>query len=238
MAGNVPDSVGQLWPRSRGWLAGVFIATYLAALGSGLFCHTFNWNTGAHPVMYYFVWDMFCGWAGHESRYHVLAEGVSGTYYQVLPGPWGDFHPFGNLGRQHYDADGTNAGKLAMNVLRHTSHEDITRIFVVEESWPKKFNMPDAQWAARWDGPKDPKHYFTLRHVITPEGALLHTYDNFYAQQNAMEVFANPRLTAEIARSQPIFAVNSYRSGGSGLFGAQLSDQAVDPPRVGSPLGN
>ena len=155
----------------------------------------------------------------------------------MLPGPWGDFYPFGSLGRHHYDIDGTTSGKLAMNVLRHTSHEDITRIFVVEESWPKKFNMPDDQWAARWDMPKDPKRYYTLRHVITPEGVLLHSYDNFFAQQNAFEVLSNPRLNAEVARSQPIFAVSSYR-GGSGLYGAELAAPGSSAPRFGSPLGN
>src|SRR5690606_4665176 len=134
------------------------------------------WNTGVHPMMYYVVWDMFCGWAAHECRYHVIAEGVSGRHYEVVPGPWGELRPFGDLGRHQYDADAVHAGRIAMNVLRHTDHEDITRILVVEENWPKKFNMPDAQWQARWDVPKDPKSYYTLRHVITAEGVLLQTY--------------------------------------------------------------
>jgi hypothetical protein len=180
---------------------------------------------------------MFCGWAAHDCRFHAIAEGVSGTHYQVLPGPWGDFAPFGSLGRHQYDVDGTSSGRLAMNVLRHTAHEDITRIFIVEENWPKKFNMPDEQWDARWDVPKDPKRYYTLRHVITPEGTLLHTYANFYTQQNAFEVLAIPRLTAEVARSQPIFAVSSFR-GSSGLYGAVLPTSVSSGPRVGSPLGN
>ena len=237
MFANALSAVRGAWPRCRVWLAGSFIATYLSALGLGLFCHTFNWNTGLHPMMYYVVWDMFCGWGAYECRYHVIAEGVSGTHNQVLPGPWGDFQPFGDLGRHHYDVNGTISGKLAMNVLRHTSHEDITRIFIVEENWPKKFNMPDAQWAARWDVPKDPKRYFTLRHVITPEGVLLHTYDDFFAQQNSREVMSNPRLTAEVIRSQPMYAV-SVQSGGPSLMGTVLSEEPASAPRFGSPLGN
>ncbi len=224
------------WRRCRVWLAGSFIAAYLATLGMGLFCHTFNWNSGVHPMMYYVVWDMFCGWAAHECRYHVLAEGVSGQFYEVVPGPWGELRPHGDLGRHDYDPDAVHAGRIAMNVLRHSSHEDITRLLVVEENWPKKFNMPDDQWAARWDEPKDPKRYYTLRHVITADGVLLHTYSNFYTQQNSLGILSNPRLASEVHRSQPFYAVDVRRD----PFGmsASLGDTATASPRFGSPLGN
>lgn len=234
MLQNALNSATHVWLRCRLWLAGSFIVAYLSTLGMGLFCHTFNWNVNAHPAMYYIVWDMFCGWAAHECRFHVVAEGVSGTYYRVLPGPWDEFRPFGSLDRHHYDVEGAVSGKLAMNVLRQTSHEDLTRIFIVEENWPKKFNMPDAQWDSRWDEPKDPKHYFTLRHVITPQGLVLQTYDSFYAQQHSREVLSNPRLTAEMSRSQPFYAVNIYQ-GRSSLAEADSSDASS---RFGSPLGN
>jgi hypothetical protein len=221
-------------PRWRTWIAGGFIAAYLTAIGFGLFCHTFRWNLGLHPMMYYVVWDMFCGWAAYECRYHVIAEGVSGRHYQVLPGPWGDFRPFGDISRHHYDPDAASATRMAMNVLRHTRHEEITRLFVVEENWPKKFNMPDDQWAARWDEPKDPKRYYTLRQVVTPEGVLLQAYDNFYVQQGQQAVLANPRLAAEATRSQPFYAVNLRQGFGMSETFAEKNES----PRFGSPLGN
>lgn len=211
MFDNALIAAKEVWPRCRVWLASSFIVVYLTVLSYGLFCHTFKWKSGAHPAMYYVVWDMFCGWAAHEFRHHAIAEGVSGTYYQVLPGPWGELQPFGDLGRHHYDANAATPGKLALNVLRHTSHEDITRIFIIEENWPKKFNMPDDQWAARWDEPKNPKRYFTLRHVVSPEGVVLHTYPDFFTQQNGREVLANPRLAAEATRSQPFYAVSIFQ---------------------------
>lgn len=224
------------WRVCRVWLTGAFIASYLGALGIGLFCHTFGWNAAAHPLMYYVVWDMFCGWAAHECRFHVVAEGVSGQYYDVLPGPWGELKPFGDLGRHEYDPDAAHAGRLAMNVLRHTSHEDITRLFIIEENWPKKFNMPDEQWNLCWDEPKDPKRYYTLRHVITPEGLLLQTYNNFYVQQNSFAVMSNPRLASEVYHAQPFYAVELRRD----PFGmsSAISDISGGLPRVGSPLGN
>jgi hypothetical protein len=178
---------------------------------------------------------MFCGWSGQECRIHVIAEGVSGRYYQVVPGPWGSLKPFGDLDRQHYDAEGVFGTRMAMNVLRHTSHEDMTRLFVVEENWPKKYNMPDDQWAARWDEPKDPKRYFTPRHVLTPQGVLLQTFDNFYARQNSLAITANPRVLSEMRRAQPYYALDT---GGRPETGVDLAGQAPTMPRFGSPLGN
>ncbi len=120
-------------------------------------------------------------------------------------------------------------------MLRHTSHEEIARLIVVEENWPKKFNMPDDQWAARWSEPKDPKRYFTPRHVMTAEGLLLQSFDSFYTQQNNIAVMANPRLLAEVRRSQPFYALDISGAGGGN---AELAGQAPALPRFGSPLGN
>lgn len=221
--------------RVRTWLAGGFISAYLAVLGGGLFCHTFGWNAGAHPLMYFVVWDMFCGWSAYDTRFHVLAEGVSGEYYDVLPGPWGDLHPHGNLSRHHYDIDGVYAGRMAMNVLRHTSHEDVTRLLVVEETWPKKFNMPDDQWVARFDGPKNPKRYYTLRNVITADGVLLQSYPGWVNGEAGRAVMSNPRLAAESHRAKPFLAVDVRRTGGRSEFDAAASGAT---PRFGAPWGN
>lgn len=234
MLTNAISTVKEQWHRCRYWAGGAFIAGYLTILGGGLLCHTFSWKVSAHPMMYFVVWDMFCGWSSYESRYHVVAEGVSGTYYQVLPGPWGDFQPYGDLSRHHYDIEGSVSGRLAMNVLRHTDHEDITRMFIVEQAWPKKFNMPDDQWASRWDEPKDPRHYYTLRHVITPQGLVLQSYASFYQQQFDRDMSTNPRLVAEMTRSQPFYAVNLVRDDAADNgFG-----EDVTGPRFGSPQGN
>lgn len=87
-----------------------------------------------------------------------------------------------------------------------------------------------------WDEPKDPKVYYTLRHVITPEGLLLQTYNNFYVQQNNFAIMSNPRLVSEIQRAQPYYAVELRRDpfGMSDVFGGDMNGV----PRVGSPLGN
>ena len=233
MLSTLAEAAHTFWMRSRLWFAALFIGGYLSVLGGGLFCHTFGWNAASHPAMYFIVWDMFCGWSGYEARYHVLAEGVSGDFYQVLPGPWGEYVPYGNLGRRHYDVDGVNSTRMAMNVLRHTDHEPIARVFIVEETWAKKYNMPDEQWAMRWDQPKDPYHYFTPRHVMTADGQLLQTFGCFYAQNNHRAIYANPRLEKEMSRAQPFYMVDQ-RSDAFGLSNVLANSTAI---RGGSPLG-
>ncbi len=230
MISTVRAAANRVGPKCRLWVASGFITAYLGILGVGLFCHTFGWKASSHPAMYFVVWDMFCGWAAYEARFHVIAEGVSGEYYHVLPGPWDEFQPYGNLARHHYDVEGTVSGKIAMNVLRQTSHEDMTRLFIIEENWPKKFNMPDEQWNRRWDEPKNPHRYYTVRHVITPQGLVLQTYDSFYVQQHNRELLRNPRLTAEMSRSQPFYAFNLRQDGSD--------SEAAATPRFGSPLGH
>ena len=187
--------------------ASLFIIGYLTALAGGVAANTFSYGATAHPLMYFLVWDMFCGWSAYESRMRVIGEGVSGQFYTVSPGPWGELRPHGDLGRQHYDASGAHCARMALNTLAHTQHEDLTRLFVVEEVWPKKFNMPDDGWAARWDEPKQRSRYYNLRHVVTPEGAILQTFPDWFSHQGHLVALANPRLAAEYSRSKPFMTL-------------------------------
>ena len=76
----------------------------------------------------------------------VIGEGEDGKSYELSPGPWGEFHPYGFIARQHYDPEFLNGERMAKNTLKHTVHEPITRIFVVEEEIPKRLNIPDDQY--------------------------------------------------------------------------------------------
>src|SRR5436305_14496207 len=115
------------------WLSHLTIGAYLTALSLGIVCHTLNFGNAAHPFMYYFVWDMFCGWSSHEIRYHVVGVGDSGTVYELAPGPWVRFMPYGDLDRMHYDVLGNSHHKMALNALKRTDHEPIHRIVMLEE---------------------------------------------------------------------------------------------------------
>jgi hypothetical protein len=160
--------------------------------------------------MYFFVWDMFCGWAAFETRYHIVGEGESGTYYWLTPCPWGDFRPYGDLSRTHYDYYGNGLVRMGMNTLRHTTHEPIVRMFSIEEAWPKKYNLPDHLWEIRFSEPKDPISYFWVRGIYSTDGEQLDRRPDYLAQLFIDAVYSNPRLQADSHRGRPMFAVNPY----------------------------
>src|SRR5579863_1584482 len=110
------------------WLTHLGIGVYLVALAFGFFAHMCDVATACHPIMYFLVYDMFCGWAGFEGRMHIVGEGESGKYYELAPPPWGEFHPYGFIARHHYDPNHTNGWTLAKSVLDHTRHEPMVRI--------------------------------------------------------------------------------------------------------------
>ncbi|MBW3542605.1 MAG: hypothetical protein KY476_20270 [Planctomycetes bacterium] len=214
-------------------LAVLTIVSYLTALSWGVVGHALSVGTASHPAMYFVVWDMFCGWAAWSQRMHIVGEGESGRYYELAPGPWGPFRPFGKLDRRNYDPNGIYAGRLALNCLRHTRHEPIVRIFVVEESWPKKFNLPEHLWAMRYEEPKDVQTYYRVRHVLTGEGALVETYSPWLEYQAGLALADNPRLRADARRSTPFYAISVARPVDPNSAGRRYSPGSVD--LLGSP---
>jgi hypothetical protein len=190
----------------RRWLAASFISVYLGSLSIGIVAHALQWGTSSHPIMYYLVWDMFCGWTAYESRYHVLGEGESGAYYSLAPGPWGYFAPFADIPRNHYDAFGHTLARMSRVTLNNTDHEPMRRILVVEECWSKKFNIPDSLWSWKYDVPKEPHSYFWQRATISPQGELLDFQLDFPNAMASQQVFDNPRLMRDSQRNRPMFA--------------------------------
>ena len=159
--------------RLRTVAASLFIGGYLSVMLLGVAAHAVGYGQNTHPLMYYVVWDMFCGWSAHSTRTHVLAEGEGGTWYDASTGPWDAFRPYGELPRIDYDVGGTHGARLALNVLKQTEHEPIRRLVVVEESWPKKFNLPADLWARRYGTEKKPVSFYAVRHVVAGGGTLV-----------------------------------------------------------------
>ena len=162
----------------------------------GVASHAVGYGEGAHPTMYWVVWDMFCGWTAYSTRTHILAEGVSGQWYDAGRGDWPKFHPYGHLERVDYDLRGVHAPRIGLNVLRHTEHEPIARLVVVEECFPKKFNLPEPHWSARWGAgvKKDPTSYYAVRHVLTPRGRLLGTAPGWINVETNRTLLDNPKV--------------------------------------------
>jgi hypothetical protein len=194
--------------RMKRWLARLTICTYLSALIIGTSCHAMNFGLSSHPIFYYFVWDMFCGWSAHEIRYHLVGEGESGAHYQLSPAPWNTFAPYGDMERGQYDTLGNAHAKIAVNTLKHTDHEPITRIFLIEEVWSKKYNLPEGLWALRFDEPKDPHSYFWLKATMDGDGKLVQYNRDYLTNLLSMTIADNPRLKADSLRGKPFYAVN------------------------------
>ncbi len=174
------------------WLVSLVIGSYLGSLGYGIACHALDFNTAAHPSMYFVVWDMFCGWSAYSNRLHLVAEGESGRYYEVGPGPWSNFHPYGNLPRHHYDPFLNHTGSLIKNCLEKTRHEPIRKVLVIEEAWAKKYNLPDPIWSRFFDGPREKYSYFQVRQVISPDGKLVRRFPSWMSRQNDLFVSVRP----------------------------------------------
>ena len=229
------------------WLCILTIAGYLGALGYGLTCHSLQSRQTRHPAMYFVVWDMFCGWSAYSIRSHVIAEGESGRYYELAPGPWADYHPYADLSRHHYDAFGNHFSRLATNTLAHTSHEPMTRILVVQEMWNKKFNLPDDLWNQMYSEPKEEHHYYHLQYSYSPDGELTGASPSWLAMQQSWSLSDNPRLQRQSRQGQPLYAIkpgNRYQSNQLGGFvGATTQQMPVDRMPAQSmnnvsPLGN
>lgn len=191
------------------WLAIGTITAYLSVMFYGVAAHALNYKPNSHPSMYFIVWDMFCGWSAFSSRTHVIAQGESGRYYEVTPTPWGEIKPFGDLERHHYDPFMNHTAEIAFNTLRYTDHEPITRVYVVEETWAKKFNLPDKLWAQRYPEPRQPFSYFHLRQVFAGNGREVRRNPDWFTWQVSQCINDNPRLQAAARLEQPAWQMNS-----------------------------
>lgn len=193
------------------WLAGTFICAYLGALTVGFLAHLFSVGILAHPGMYFIVWDMFCGWSAHSSEIHVIAEGESGDFYRLTPAPWGEFVPFATLERQHYDVNNLYAAKMGVNTLRHTAHEEMMRILVIEESWPKKFNLPQQVWDQNYAEAKDVYKYCRVRAEFEPDGTIVGRQNSWLEHLAAHSLMDNPRLKADSQRGKTPYILDPAR---------------------------
>ncbi len=214
-------------------VAVAIIVGYLGVLGMGIVSHTLSFGNASHPAMFYVVWDMFCGWSGYESRQHLVAEGISGNHYLLTPAPWGEFRPYGPASRTDYDNYAVHSGRIARNVLRHTKHEPIVRVYLIEESWSKRYNMPDYIWKMQFEEEKKKNSYFNTRVVYNEQGQQLQWNDTFTSIVYNRDLMADPRLARYRRVSQPHFVVSPSQliTPASGVQSGEF-DGAVTIPTV------
>lgn len=190
------------------WLTHCAIAGYLLALCWGIAGHCFKYCDACHPAMYFVVWDMFCGWSTWEQRLHIVAEGESGNYYRLAPGPWGDYQPYSDIGRHHYDNFGNHTQRIATNCLKHTDHEPIRRVYVIEEAWNKKFNQPESLQQDVVPVGDTQHSYFYLRDEFRADGSTVVRRTPWFQLQANRTVIENPRLRLQANKAATQFVRN------------------------------
>ncbi len=142
--------------------------------------------------------------------------------------------------------------RMGAVTLKYTDHEPMVKMYVVEEIWAKKYDLPDAIWNRRYDEAKDPYSYFRVRGEYTPDGQLMARYVPWAHYQQLVGLSKNPRLYAESQKSRSMFVVDGMRPGlnvavdheGAGTVstynGPGYSGPGPSPTesRVANPLGN
>lgn len=222
----------------RRWCIGLFIATYLTALSGGVICHALSVGTGCHPAMYFLVWDMYCGWGAYDSNYRAIAEGVSGTFYDLEPAPWGTFKPYNTRDRYQYSTSIGWMAHAASHVLDLTDHEPIARVFVVEENWAKQFNLPDYVWKARYNIPKHPYRYTKVRIEMDGTGAIVNSYSNWVEMQGQMMIADNPRLQQNVRNTRSFWMVDEHQGNGNRYFQNTEPNNTTTISRLSAPSAN
>jgi len=187
------------------WIAGLFIACWFGVMSFGIVGHALKVGLCRNTLSYFVVWDMFCGWRAYDARTHLIAESSTGRYYAVRE-PWGEFCPFGNIGRIQYDVSNHLLPKQINHVLSHTQHEQIDHVYVVQEIWPKQFNMPERLWNHYYSEPSDKVSYFHLRAVCGSSGQAITVFPDWITQQTLNSIADNPRLQREVRQTQSRFS--------------------------------
>ncbi len=193
--------------RLKRWASVLFVICYLCALAWGTGAHALKFGLTGNTLSYFFVWDMFCGWHAYDNRTHIIAEDANGTFYEVRE-PWGAFTPFGNVDRINYDVSNHLVARHINNVISHTSHPDFDRVYIVQEIWPKQFNVPSNLWSYNFSEPMEKVSYFHLRSICTANGNSIETYPDWFNRQTLMTISDNPRLQQAAREATPYY--NTY----------------------------
>ncbi len=181
-----------------------FIAAWACCMGAGIVGHALRVGICGNTLSYFVVWDMFCGWSAWDQETHIIAEGSSGKYYEVKE-PWGEFRPFGHRGRIQYDHTNHMLSRHVENILSHTDHERIDRVFIVQEVWPKQYNLPPKLYSEYFEQEQDKVSYFNLRAVCAANGQPVQSYQDWFARQRMASTFDNPRIRQQASSSTSMY---------------------------------
>lgn len=191
--------------KARKLIVALFICGYLGSLSWGVAAHALKVGLCGNTLSYFVVWDMFCGWSAWDQRTHFVAEGASGQFYEVKE-PWGAFEPFGNVGRIHYDHTNHLLTRHVDHILSHTKHEPISRVYAVQEVWPKQYNLPPDLYQRYFHRINDRQSYFHVRAVCSERGTPLQINPSWLDQQYLLSLYDNPRIRQQSQQATSMFS--------------------------------
>jgi hypothetical protein len=119
--------------------------------------------------------------------------------------PWGAFTPFGNVARVNYDVSNNLISRHIKNVLDHSQHPGIDRVYVIQEIWPKQYNAPDRLWTHYFNEPKDKMSYYNLRAICDANGMPVESYPDWFNTQTLNGIADNPRLQRAAQLATPYY---------------------------------
>jgi hypothetical protein len=214
--------------RVRRWASAVFITVWFLVLSGGIIGHALKMPIVGNVFGYFIVWDMFCGWQAYDNRTHMIGEDSDGNFYEIRE-PWGPFQPFNAVDRVNYDVSNYLATRHIRNVLRHSDHPPLDRIYVVQEIWGKQYNAPDHLWYRCFAEPKDKVSVFSLRAICAADGSPIESNPDWFLAQTLNTIADNPRLRLQAQAARPYY--NTFFNPRAALGGAV--DAPVFNPQSG-----
>lgn len=158
------------WPRARTLrraAACVAIAAYLGTTAFYLARHALG-KPSPTPLGYCFTWDMFPWHYSESCRRVALGQRRSGEYVQLVPCGLQQFRGgvHGGLTRVDLDRRGGWFRPTVEQTLRLTGagggSDPVTQVWLCEEYWPVKFNLPPEVYVEQTGRPRPERRYWRV----------------------------------------------------------------------------
>ena len=154
------------------------IAAYLGCIAFSFFRHVLG-DPGEHPIAYFWTWDMFAGHPAESSRRLVIAKTDDGRFVQFIPGSgqrfrWGRGGDATRIDLDRRTVHLRAAVEYELRCFRSIAPDrPLERIYVVEQYWPARFNLPDGLYEATYREPNPRRKYWRVLHEADISGGQL-----------------------------------------------------------------
>ena len=153
--------------RCRRLLAVSAVIVYSAVTFGFLALHAVG-DQGWYPTAYFFTWDMFPIYYYEASRRIAVGRTRGGQYVRLHPGPFDRFR--GGVHADLTKVDLDRSGRLFRRAVEHTLAmtserqrlDPVTHVFLLEQYWPEKFNLPPDLYEAWAGAPRPDRKYWRV----------------------------------------------------------------------------